>query len=62
MKRRNFLKNASFTGVGLAVGTTLLGCDNKNKKSNTEETIAADGVKGTFPMVVLSNNGVPIIN
>ncbi|MBE9490716.1 MAG: twin-arginine translocation signal domain-containing protein, partial [Bacteroidetes bacterium] len=26
MKRRNFLKNASLTGVGLAVGSSLASC------------------------------------
>ena len=26
MRRRNFLKNASLTGVGLAVGNSLKGC------------------------------------
>jgi N4-(beta-N-acetylglucosaminyl)-L-asparaginase len=29
MKRRNFIKNASLTSVGLAVGSTLIGCAEK---------------------------------
>ena len=36
MKRRHFLKNASLTGVGLAVGSTLTSC----KETTTEKTLA----------------------
>ncbi len=34
MKRRNFIKNASLSGVGLAVGNSLIGCDEKNSEGN----------------------------
>lgn len=41
MKRRIFLKNASLTGVGLAVGTSLSSCTNTDTK-NTETASTLD--------------------
>lgn len=52
MKRRNFLKNASLTGVGLTVGSTILSCTEKNKKSETQKVVAADIVQGSIPLVI----------
>ena len=47
MKRRNFLKNASLTGLGLAVVPTIASCDTEDKK-------AKKAVKGktVVPVVV----------
>ncbi len=38
MKRRQFIKNASLTGVGLAVGNTLNACNNNTPERNENET------------------------
>ena len=48
MKRRNFLKNASLTGVGLAIGGTLTSCTENS--SNNKKTIKID--KASFPLVI----------
>ncbi|MCK7589769.1 N(4)-(beta-N-acetylglucosaminyl)-L-asparaginase [Subsaxibacter sp. CAU 1640] len=55
MKRRNFIKNASLTGVGLAVGNSLLSCDDKYKKTS-EKTVSVDAPKGSFPLVIATWN------
>jgi N4-(beta-N-acetylglucosaminyl)-L-asparaginase len=47
MKRRNFLKNASLTGVGLAVGTSLVSCTENT--SNKEKALAS---KASKPLVI----------
>lgn len=49
MKRRHFLKNASLTGVGLAVGGTLTSCKDEPKK---EQTIAPVKAKVSLPLVI----------
>lgn len=49
MKRRNFIKNASLTGVGLAVGNSLLSCE-ASKKENQE--VISNPVKSTLPLVI----------
>lgn len=51
MKRREFIQNASLTGLGVVAGATAIGCKNgdeskKNNVLNSEET------KTTFPVVV----------
>lgn len=51
MKRRNFIKNASLSSFGLVVGSTLVACDDKYKKS-IKETIAIAPNKGTLPLVI----------
>ncbi|MEZ4793454.1 MAG: N(4)-(beta-N-acetylglucosaminyl)-L-asparaginase [Gelidibacter sp.] len=51
MKRRNFIKNASLTGVGLAVGTALIACDGKYKKPSEEEATIATP-KASLPLVI----------
>jgi len=53
MKRRNFIKNASLTGVGLAVGKTLLSCNEKETK--TQEAILL-APKASFPLVIATWN------
>ena len=49
MKRRNFLKNASLTGVGLAVGNSLLSCA---EKKSVEPLLFSDTVKASLPLVI----------
>ncbi len=53
MKRRNFIKNASLTGVGLAVGGTMASCaDNKTNDSNTDSSTT----KTSMPLVIATWN------
>jgi len=47
MKRRNFIKNASLTGVGIAVGSTLY-AENKFPFAKASDDIE----KGTLPLVI----------
>ena len=37
MKRRNFLKNASLTGVGITVGASVIAC---NEEKNNRKEVA----------------------
>ena len=57
MKRRNFIKNASLTGVGLSVGAALIGCKEKEESndSNNKENDVAIG-KASIPMVIATWN------
>jgi N4-(beta-N-acetylglucosaminyl)-L-asparaginase len=49
MKRRNFIKNASLTSVGLAVGTTIVACkDTSSKEIKTETSLS----KASLPLVI----------
>lgn len=49
MKRRNFLKNATLSSVGLAVGSVLVNCGN----STEDKTISATPVKkANLPIVI----------
>ena len=53
MKRRKFIKNASLTGVGLAIGNSLVGCNehtSENSETN-ESTSVISEVKG-LPLVI----------
>ena len=57
MKRRKFIKNASLTGVGLAIGNTMLGCD-ENTSTNSEISESASAIsdlKG-LPLVIATWN------
>ncbi|NND52014.1 MAG: N(4)-(beta-N-acetylglucosaminyl)-L-asparaginase [Flavobacteriaceae bacterium] len=47
MKRRNFIKNASLTGVGLAVGSTLNACAETASEQTNESTS-----KASLPLVI----------
>ena len=49
MKRRNFIKKASLTGVGLAVGSTFNNCT--NEKSDRTKT-KASSFKSQLPLVI----------
>ncbi len=53
MKRRNFIKNASLTGVGLAVGSTLVNCAENTSEKNKETTTT---VKASLPLVIATWN------
>jgi N4-(beta-N-acetylglucosaminyl)-L-asparaginase len=48
MKRRNFIKSASLTGVGIAVGNTLASC----AENTSEDTKAAVKSKASLPLVL----------
>jgi len=49
MKRRNFIKNASLTGVGIAVGSTLTNCA---KTSSEENKVIPSTAKPSLPLVI----------
>jgi N4-(beta-N-acetylglucosaminyl)-L-asparaginase len=52
MKRRSFLKSASLTGVGLAVGSTLVNCVDSNSE-NTKMALATTSTpKTSSPLVI----------
>jgi N4-(beta-N-acetylglucosaminyl)-L-asparaginase len=53
MKRRNFIKNASLTGVGLAVGSTIASCV---EKSSEEKGITSTTKKESLPIVIATWN------
>ncbi|MDO1502399.1 N(4)-(beta-N-acetylglucosaminyl)-L-asparaginase [Winogradskyella maritima] len=53
MKRRKFIKNASLTGVGLAVGSALSSCKNKvSEESTSIPTIQNSNTKPILPLVI----------
>ncbi len=52
MKRRNFIRNASLTGFGLAVGSSVLGCDEKYSKKSADEKVIINSSKGSLPLVI----------
>ncbi|TBV25229.1 glycosylasparaginase [Meridianimaribacter sp. CL38] len=54
MKRRHFIKNASLTGVGLTVGSSLIACAQENSK--TEKTSVVANPKASLPLVIATWN------
>lgn len=57
MKRRNFIKNASLGGAGLALGGTLAHCAEKPKDGTTEKNDADTASSNTnFPLVIATWN------
>ena len=52
MKRRNFIKKASLTGVGLAVGSTLSACVEKNSKDKQTTLLT----EVSMPLVIATWN------
>ena len=50
MKRRNFIKNASLTGVGLTIGGSLIGCE-ENKTERKAEVNEAEAAV-SLPLVI----------
>ncbi len=53
MKRRNFIKNASLTGVGLTIGSTLASCAETNSESGKKTAVVS---KIAFPLVIATWN------
>ena len=53
MKRRHFIKNASLTGVGLAVGSTLTACAENTSEDAKKSTVVP---KGSVPLVIATWN------
>jgi N4-(beta-N-acetylglucosaminyl)-L-asparaginase len=53
MKRRNFIKNASLTGVGLAVGSSLASCA---ENASGEKKLIANTNNATLPLVIATWN------
>ena len=53
MKRRNFIKNASLTGVGLAVGSAFASCE---KKPSEEKKSITSTNKASLPLVIATWN------
>lgn len=49
MKRRNFIKNASLSGVGITVGASAIAC-NEEKKSTSSKVVPID--KSKFPIAI----------
>ena len=49
MKRRNFIKNASLTGVGLAVGSTIAGCA---ESTSAEKKAVTTDNQASLPLVI----------
>lgn len=56
MKRRKFIKAASLTGVGLAVGHTIISCDDRDAKKSTKENNEAVADLHGLPMVIATWN------
>lgn len=54
MKRRHFIKNASLTGVGLTVGSSIIACAQENSK--TEKTSVVANPKASLPLVIATWN------
>jgi len=52
MKRRKFIKKASLTGVGLAVGSTLSGCVDKNPKEQKTTLLT----EASLPLIIATWN------
>jgi len=53
MKRRNFIKNASLTGVALAVGSTLSSCaENTSKEKSSSTKTTNENIKVSLPLVI----------
>jgi N4-(beta-N-acetylglucosaminyl)-L-asparaginase len=56
MKRRNFIKNASLTGIGITVGTSLSSCANTETKNPESATTSNAETKVSGPLVIATWN------
>ena len=56
MKRRNFIRNASLSGVGLAIGTSLTNCAEKPSDKGADEKPIAVASKVSLPLVICTWN------
>ena len=54
MKRRTFIKNTSLTGVGLAIGKTIVSCANSSEEESVPNKVPAplNNDKSQFPIAV----------
>ena len=50
MNRRKFIKNASLTGAGIAIGSTMINCSEDNAKD--KQTALNTNVKAKLPLVI----------
>jgi len=55
MKRRKFIQNASLSGIGIAVGSSLASCKPK-EESNNENVVASGSVESKYPLVIATWN------
>ena len=55
MKRRKFIQNASLSGIGVAVGTSISSCKSKDDEKN-EEAISSINSESKFPIVIATWN------
>ncbi|WP_338731885.1 isoaspartyl peptidase/L-asparaginase family protein [Mangrovimonas cancribranchiae] len=53
MKRRKFIKNASLTGIGLSVGTSVLAC---NENTSKTKPVATANTTISLPLVIATWN------
>lgn len=57
MKRRNFIRNATLTGAGLALGNTLVSCTDKvSKEGDIILATTEISKKGSIPLVIATWN------
>ena len=67
MKRRKFLKNASLTGVGLAVGTAITSCNDQvedksiSSKENPESKAVLPVVVATWHVIDATAKAMEVI-
>ncbi|MGK0324195.1 MAG: N4-(beta-N-acetylglucosaminyl)-L-asparaginase, partial [Psychroserpens sp.] len=53
MKRRHFIKNATLSGAGLALASSLVGCaEQSSEEKNNAAVIASDTATAKLPMVI----------
>ncbi|MCF1421673.1 isoaspartyl peptidase/L-asparaginase family protein [Mangrovimonas futianensis] len=56
MKRRDFIKSTSLTGMSLAVGSTLIGCESNASKEASQTNESVGALENVFPVVVATWN------
>jgi len=52
MKRRNFIRNASLTGVGITVGASIMGCKEENNAKASEAETSSTADFSQYPMAI----------
>jgi len=52
MKRRNFIRNASLTGVGITVGASIMGCKEENNAKASEAETRSTADFSQYPMAI----------
>lgn len=56
MKRRDFIKNTSLTGMGLAVGSSLVNCQSSESKEEAKSMAMDANSKASLPIVIATWN------